>query len=289
MLGETLALCAAMVWSLSIVLFKRSEAISPQGMNLFKNLTAISLLLLTMPLLGVGFLAERTPEDWLRLTISGVLGIGIADTATFMALRRLGPGLLAIVDCAYSPTVVLMAVVFLGEQVGPIFLLGAALVVLGVGWASADRITRPPDFWTGLGLGVFGITAMAAGVTLAKPALESGHLVELTLIRLVAGVVFQLLWILVDPRQRHALQALRPQPAWKTLLPASFLGSYVSMMLWLGGFKYADASAAAVLNQMSTIFIIFMAWLILGEAVTRRKLIGAGVAMAGAITIILLG
>ena len=37
----------------------------------------------------------------------------------------------------------------------------------------------------------------------------------------------------------------RPSAVWRTLVPASVLGSYVSMLLWIGGFKWADASVAS--------------------------------------------
>jgi drug/metabolite transporter (DMT)-like permease len=289
MLGEGLALTAAALWSLSVVLFKRSEAIDPHGLNLFKNTVAIVLLSLTMLALGESFPTDRSTGDWLRLVVSGAVGLGLADTIFFMALRRLGPGLLAVVECAYAPTVVLLAVLFLGEQPSAALIPGALLVVGGVAVISTERIERPPDLRRGLLLGVVAIGCMACGVTLAKPALASGHLVELTLTRLLAGVAMQLTWIAFDPRLHSALAVFRPQPVWRTLLPASFLGSYVAMLCWLGGFKWADASVAAILNQTATVFTIALGVLILREPLTRRRIVGASLAMAGAVTIVVLG
>ena len=86
MLGEVLALAAAFVWSLSVVLFRRSE-LPPQSMNLFKNTVALLLLGLTMVLFDLPLDSQRSATDWWRLCISGVLGIAIADTFTFMALE----------------------------------------------------------------------------------------------------------------------------------------------------------------------------------------------------------
>lgn len=293
MLGEALALSAALTWSVSVVLFKRSEAISPQGMNLFKNLVATLLLLATLPVLGVGLQVGRSSDDWWRLVVSGVLGIAIADTLTFMALRRLGAGLLAVVDCAYAPVIVGLGVIWLGEPLGPRFGIGAALVVAGVLLASSDAVKRRkdlkierPDLIAGIALGVIGIVSMAIGVILAKPALERGHLVEVTLVRTVAGVAAQALWIGLVPGQRGALAALKPSPAWRTLLPASFLGSYVAMLFWLGGFKWAMASTAAVLNQMSSVSTILMARVVLKEPITPRRAWGGVAAIVGAILVV---
>jgi drug/metabolite transporter (DMT)-like permease len=289
-LGEAMALSAAFVWSTSVVLFKRSEAISPQGMNLVKNVVATILLVGTLVALGGSFDWGRSDEDWGLLVLSGVLGIAIADTLTFMALRRLGAGLLAVVDCAYAPTIVALSVLWLAEPIGLGFGAGAFLVVAGVLFAATERrrsvsIERA-DLLAGIAYGVVGIVAMAVGVMLAKPILERGGLIEITLVRTVAGLGAQLLWILAVPGQRGALSALRPSAAWKTLLPASVLGSYVAMILWLGGFKWALASTAAVLNQMSSVSTMVMARVVLKEGITPRRALGALAALAGAVVVL---
>jgi drug/metabolite transporter (DMT)-like permease len=292
MLGEAMALGAAVVWSVSVILFRRSEAVTPLGMNLFKNTLAIGLLGATLLGLGEGFAWHRSGWDWAQLCVSGVLGIGIADTLIFMALRRLGPGLLAIVDCVYAPVIVLFSIVFLDERVGPGFLLGALLVVGGVllgtapGGASAAPARDRRKLAIGVALGVSGIVSMALGVMLAKRPLERSDLVEVTTVRLVAGVASQLVWIALVPGERTALAAFRPSPAWRTLVPAAVLSAYVSMLLWLGGFKWASASTAAVLNQMSTVSTIVLARLVLGEPVTRRRALGGLIAVAGAVVVL---
>ena len=276
-----MALAAALIWASSVILFKRSEAILPQGMNLFKNLVGIALLSVTMSAMGLGFDAARPTGDWLLLGLSGLAGLGLADTLFFMALRRLGPSRLAVVECAYAPMVVVLSVVTLGERIGLPFALGAALVVGGVLLTLMERVPEEEPRLPGVLLGLAAIAAMAAGVVLAKRPLEHGHLVEVTLVRLIAGVSGQLLWILLDPRQRPALMVLRPQRVWGTLIPASVMGSYVAMLLWLGGYKWADASVAAVLNQTSTIFTILLAWIFLGESLSRQRALGAALALAG--------
>lgn len=299
MLGEALALGSALTWSTGIILFKRSESIRPLGLNLFKNVVGIALLGVTLLVMGEGFNRERPASDWLRLVVSGILGIGIADTLVFMALRRLGPALLAIVDCVYAPTIVLVSVLFLGERVGLRFALGAALVVGGVLLATLERARPAPvvvpaadlpaarkERLTGILLGLSGIMSMALGVALSKPPLQRGSLPEVTVVRLMAGVAAQLVWIAVLPGEREALRAFVPGPAWRTLVPAAVLSAYVAMLMWLGGFKWADASVAAVLNQMSTVFTIVLARVVLGEPLTRQRAVGGVVAIAGALVVL---
>jgi drug/metabolite transporter (DMT)-like permease len=292
MLGEALALAAALVWSLSVVLFRRAE-LPPQAMNLFKNSVALVLLALTMVILDLPIDSQRDASDWWRLIISGVLGIAIADTFTFMALERLGASSLAVIDCLYAPTIVLLSVLWLGESLSIHFAFGALLVVGGVALSASSKKSsqagqaKPTRRSRGVLFATVGIVAMAIGVILAKPALERGHLVEVTLVRIAAGWLVQMAFVSLVPSERKALNVFKPQPAWRSLLPASLLGSYVAMLLWLGGFKWAPASRAAVLNQMSTVSTIVLAWLVLGEPLTLRRSAGALLAIVGAIAILL--
>ncbi|MBW2459443.1 MAG: DMT family transporter, partial [Deltaproteobacteria bacterium] len=137
-------------------------------------------------------------------------------------------------------------------------------------------------------LGFTGIVTMALGVVIAKPLLERGSLVEVTTVRLIGGVGGQLLWMGLVPSQRSSLTVFIPSATWRTLLPASVLGSYVAMLLWLGGFKWATASTASVLNQMSTVFTIILAGVFLRERITWRRGVGAAAAVGGALLVMLL-
>ena len=56
-----------------------------------------------------------------------------------------------------------------------------------------------------------------------------------------------------------------------TNIPGSILGGYFSLIFWMAGFQLAESGVAAVLNQMSIIFSIILASLLLKEAFTRRK------------------
>tara|TARA_R110002072_G_scaffold266973_1_gene425889 strand:+ start:451 stop:1431 length:981 start_codon:yes stop_codon:yes gene_type:complete len=293
--GELCALAAALTWSASVILFKASEAVTPQAMNLFKNVVALGLFAVTLGVLGELPPGDRSQADWIRLVVSGVLGIAVADTLIFMALRRLGASLLAVVDCAYAPTIVLFSVVILGEPLGVGFLIGGALVVGGVLLAVAQRPSEVAkqdpaaarrELRIGAGLGVLGIVAMAAGVVIVKPVLEGNSLVEVTAVRLLAGVLAQLAWAGVF-RAGGTFAVFSNRKVWKTLVPGSILGTYVAMLFWLGGFKWAPASVAAVFNQLSSVFTIGLAWLFLKEELSWRRGAGAGLAVVGALVVIL--
>ncbi len=293
LIGETMALTCALMWAFSVILFKRAELaadVSPQGLNLFKNVLALALLATTMLVLGRAIDTGRSALDWAALALSGVLGIAIGDTLYFGALRRLGPGLLSVVETSFSPSVVVFATLILGEELGPWFMVGAVLILGGVLLAlrgpGSGHNPRPALLKEGVLYGVGGAIIVAFGLVIAKPALERSDLIESTTVRLLAGTIAQFAWILPSRKRRRDLAILRPQPVWTSLIPASVTGSYLAMILWIGGVKYADASVAALLNQTTVVFTLGLGILVMGEPATRGRLMGGAAAMLGAAVII---
>jgi len=285
--GELMALGSALCWAVAVILFRRTPSLSPFAMNLFKNVFALGLFGLTLLFTGGG-LGQHPAAEWARLALSGVLGIAVADTLFFAALQRLGPSRLAIVECSYAPSVVVLSAIFLSEPVGLPLAVGAGLVAGGVVLGSLERRPQGEVDRQGVLLGVTAILSLATGVLLAKPVLAHSPLVEVTLIRLLAGVGGQLVYAALHRRPAEDLAAFRTRAAWPALIPASILSTWLAMLLWLGGFKYAPASVAAVLNQTTTGWVLLLARIFLGEPLTPRRLGGAGLAAAGALLILLM-
>ncbi len=74
---------------------------------------------------------------------------------------------------------------------------------------------------------------------------------------------------------------------WRLIIPGSFLGAYVSMMMWLAGYKLIPASEASILNETANAWIVLLAWLMLGESIGPRKVAGILLTSAGVIIMLL--
>lgn len=298
--GELLALLAPLAWSVAVILFRKAEGVPPEVMNFFKNSVAAVLLGLTMLALGTP-LPDRSARDWIAVAGSGLLGLAIADTLLFAGLARIGAARLAVVDTVYAPTVMLLSVIALGERITGWFFVGAVAVLSGVALATVEpgALSRPSDapgsaeadaraeLRKGMLYAWAAITLTAAGVVLVKRPLESSDLVEATWSRLVAGVVGQAIWLTLRGQMGRVARAMIDPQVWRAMLPATMIGTWLSLLLWLGGFKWAPASVAAVLNQMATVYILILARIFLGELIPPRRAAGALLAAAGALCIVL--
>ncbi len=285
--GEFYSLLVAFVWACGVILFRQSgRSVPPVPLNLFKGAVALVLLVPTLLVLGVPFFpADRTAGDWAMLLTSGVVGIAIADSLFFAGLNRLGAAGSAVVDCLYSPSVVLCAVVFLGEPFTVVLAVALGLMVTAVllgAWTARVGDDVPTDSVREKRLGVLfavaGVVLMAIGITLAKPVLNAGStsVTWATAVRLAGGTGFLAVQgLLVSAHRPVVRRIFTPSREWKLLVPASVVGAYLAMIIWLAGMKHTHASISSVLNQTSTLFIPLLGWVFLREPLTRR--IGAAI------------
>lgn len=285
--GELFALSSALVWALAVILFRRSgETLPAFELNLFKNLFGLVLLVPTILLVDGLRLPDFTASELALVFVSGLIGIAVADTWYLKALNMMGASRTGIVSSLFSPFVILLSAIYLGERLVPWQWLGFLLVMSGVllvTWRNNRSAVDAADVKKGVMYGVGAVFMMAAGVVMVKEILESRSFLWTVELRVVGGVGGMLVYMLVSRQWQSVKRNFsQPQP-WRTIMLASFLGAYFALILWLAGYKLIDASVASVLNETNVSFIVFLAWLMLGEKINRRKLIGLGLTLGGVI------
>jgi DME family drug/metabolite transporter len=289
-LGEILALSAGLSWAIGVVLFKKSEdQISPIALNLFKNVLAIGLLMIPLALTHTPLIPQLSQQGWVRLFISGVVGISVADTFFFIALKKLGASLTAIVDTTYAPLVLIQSYFILGEHIGWPLLLGGALIISAmlvgtVGQTHGNRTRR--NVVQGMVIGIVGIALMSLSIVMIKPLLNELPALWSASFRLCAGTIGLIPVLLLHPRRAQILAVFRPSRSWIYAVPGSFIGTALAMLLWIGGMKHTQVSRAALLNQLSTIFIFILAVFFLKEPLTRRRTLAIALAFGGAAVVL---
>ncbi|HEK85186.1 MAG: DMT family transporter [Candidatus Saccharicenans sp.] len=288
--GQWLALSSAIVWAVAVILFRISGySLHPLSLNLGKNLFALFLIALSLVLRGNSFFPSVPSRATSLLLLSGFLGIAISDTLFLWTLKLLGASLTAIVDCVYSPFVIGLSYIFLRERLSWPQLLGAAFIVSAVITitrnnslqAEAQAPVSRKNFILGIISGISAMALVAIAIIIIKPVLKDTPVVWATGVRLLGGTL-PLLVIPLIPSKKKLFSPLFKFSTWKILGPASFFGTYLSLIFWIGGMKYSLASVAAALNQLSTIFIFILAATFLKEKVTFRRAIAVILAVFGA-------
>ena len=284
--GESLSFITAIVWAFAVILFKKSgETVHPIGLNFFKNSLATLLFLPTLWIFGETLTLQVPATEYLLLIGSGALGIGIADTLFFMCLNRLGAGLTAIVDCLYSPFIVGLSFLWLGETMSVWQLVGVVMIVSAVLTATQRKggaVIKKQDLIWGIVFGVTAMACMAVGIVMIKPLLTRSPLLWATQIRLFGGVLMLVPLILLHPGRKKIIPSIITKRSWGYTVSGSFIGAYLAMLIWLAGFKYTQASTASALNQTSNLFVFIFAAIFLKEIINTQRTIGIILGVAGA-------
>jgi len=284
--GEAFALICALMWASAVVLFKYvGESMSANTLNLVKNVLGLSLLMPTAFFLEGVQMPVLSVLEWGVLVASGYFGIAVADTWYLQALRNLGAGRTAIVASLYSPFVVMLSIVFLHETLALWQWLGLVMVLAGILVVVYQRSYQTLEqnvLFKGIVLAAASVFLTAAGVVAMKPILENDGFFWMVSLRMLAGVVGMLIFLAVRGQVVSTLNVIREgDHRWRHIVLASFVGSYLALLFWLGGFKYADASVASVLNETANVFIVLMAWLFLKETFSIRKVVGVTLTFGG--------
>ena len=289
--GELAALGGALLWAVASIIYSHvGRAVSAAEMNLLKNLVAMALMGVTILILRQALPVTPGPAVGLLL-LSGVVGIGLGDTAYFETLNAVGPRQALLLETLAPPMAALLALLFLDEALHPGAWLGIVLTVLGVTWVVTERVpkaaaggaVRPGRLRRGVVFGLLAALGQAGGAVLSRAAFLQADVSPLwsAWLRLAAGAAVLGPWLAVT---RGRVGGWLRQPGAGAvggrLLAAIVLGTYLAMWLQQASLKLTMAGVSQTLFATSPLFVLpFAAWQ--GERVSLRAVLGAAVALAG--------
>ncbi|MBW4599987.1 MAG: DMT family transporter [Calothrix sp. FI2-JRJ7] len=285
--GEIAALVAAVLWAFASVVYGRVGAhIPPLHLNLIKGIIAIVLLLITIVATGKLSLVIA-PVPLCLLLLSGVIGIGLGDTAFLAGINSLGARRLLLLETLAPPMTAVFALIFLQERLNASAWCGVLLTILGVAWVISERTEKEINSSLPLRGVVFGLLAAvanASGAVLSRAALVNTNINPLwaASIRLGAATFF-LLPLIVWQQDKSKTSILSYSKQWRVVAAtcfAAFCGTYLGIWLQQTAIKLAPVGIASTLLQTSPIFILPLA-LWTGEKVSIRAVIGVIIAIAG--------
>lgn len=287
-LGEISALTGALLWAIASVLYARvGQKIPPLVLNLLKGAIAIVLLGVTL-LVQRAVLPPVSAIVVIQLGLSGVIGIGLGDTAYLAALNSLGARRALLLETLAPPFSALLAWIVLDERLSGVAIAGILITLIGVGWVIAERTAtgepeRHPQRW-GLLWGLLAELAQASGAVLSRSALATSSITPLwsSLIRLIGGEVI-IVGLLLSNSLRQPLSLTSITWTKRGLLAiglAAVGGTYLGIWLQQTALKFAPTGIAQTLLATSPLFVLPLVAL-LGEKITLRSLVGVAIAVTG--------
>jgi drug/metabolite transporter (DMT)-like permease len=284
LIGESAALSAALLWAISSVIYSRlGLKIPPLQLNLYKGIIAIALVAITLLIQGTALINLSTSTVVL-LTISGMIGIGLGDTAYFSALNSLGARRTLLLETSSPPMGALLALIFIGEQLAYSSWCGIFLTILGIAWVISER--NPVDHSSvspqGIMWGILAAIAQALGAVISRYALIQSAVspLESTLIRLIGGTVIVIGLLFFPLTKQTTMQWQISKRSLGVIAIAAFGSTYLGIWLQQISLKFAPTGIAQTFLATSPLFILPIVAL-QGEKISLRAILGVVVSLAG--------
>ena len=296
--GEISALIAALCWSIAIIIFKSaSRFLSPILITALKNTIALFLFIILFLLFDIPFWNyEIETIDYLKLMISGLIGMGIGDILFIYALSQIGANRIAIINCFEPAVIYLFSIFLLGTILTTQQLIGFIIVIISLLIISNENDSEDIDPKTkrkGMFIQISAVILSSLGIVLIKPVLSlSSNDIQMQLwitsVRLFPG--FIVAWIIFI-LQKNKLSLLSPlkdfKLLWKILL-SSGLCTFVALSFWIVGYANIEKPpVASIIGQTSVIFIIILSYIFLKEKISKLRIVSILFALSGVILIAL--
>ena len=284
-MGDLYALLTAVCWSFAVILFDlSSNKFNPLQINIVKNSLGVIGFIITIFILNIPY-PNFSNKSLIILVISGIIGVGVADLLFLDSLNKIGSSFSAIVATIYAPSVFIIAYIGFGEIITLNVYIGTILILGGiiVSTYNSPRLISSYHLVTGVFYGALAQILTALSVLSVKPIMVDNPILYVALIRFGMGLFTGLVFLILKSGPSEVIVTFRIGISNTFMLLGSFFGTYLSVILWLAGYKYTLSGKAAIYNQLSTVLISIMAVVFLKEKLTNKKKIGIVLSFFGAV------
>lgn len=289
MIGEVLALSAAISWAISAILYKKAlKDVTYLVANLYRSLFA-SLFLLILLLLTRNQSMTIELHEATLLVLAGIGSLGIGDTLYFIGLKRIGVSRTQSITSSYPLYSVILAILLLNETYTSAIIIGVPLIVFGVITVSYTKNKgNPTNFrettWlqgviASLGAAFF----WSVGLVTYKIIMVSNNidLFYAMFIRMIGIVPFLILTVILAG-ESTSLRTLSKRDvallAIAGIVAVGIGGTFIFVSLSL-----IEASRAIPISSISPLLVLLLASIFTREKITAKITAGTLFVVTGVI------
>ena len=294
LLGETAAVSTSCLWTISSVIFTSAgRKIGPLSLNAYRTLVAVGFLVVAHAILFRAILPMASNAQWFWMGSSGVVGLGIGDSALFAAYVTIGPRRSLLVFASAPIFASIGAYLMLGEIIPTLAIVGIALTLVGIIIVLLEREQHSGEIRLSKKLesyGVFfaliGAVGQGVGLVLAKKGIDlypemSLDPLSATLMRMILGAISLWAVLLAVGRLPELRRAFYDSKGMTQTVAAAFLGPFLGVTLSMVAVTYAEAGIAQTLMSLMPVLIIPVVWVLYKQKTSRRGVLGAVIAIIG--------
>jgi drug/metabolite transporter (DMT)-like permease len=294
-LGVLFAVVATVFFGLTNVIYKRlGNDISVIDITFSRIWVSLPLAYIFAVISSGSYQIIIPQEAMFPLAISMILGIVLGDTLYFLSQERIGVTRAFPISMSYPLMVYFLTAYFLGEPVILQRILGAVIVVVGVGlvarasqkeglesslkWGDRDRKI-------GLILAFFTLISWALSDAIFQFGLINVGVAEANFFRLLFASVILVPFFLISMRKGRSL------PNRRILVFAALTGLVgigLSLIAYSYAVKFVGATITAVIIASAPVFTVPLSAIYLHEDVNRKVVFGTLMTILGVILVVVI-
>jgi drug/metabolite transporter (DMT)-like permease len=287
-LGEFAALLTAFFWTVTSLSFESaSNKVGSLAVNIIRLLIGLTFLsIFSLIRRGIFFPTDASLDNWIWLTLSGLVGFVFGDLFLFKSYTIIGSRFSMLIMTLVPPITTFFSWIILGEKLKLFHFLGMTLTFSGIALAIFSRNGKGEKLSLklapkGIIFALGGAVGQALGLVLSKLGLGNYDPFAATQIRVIAGVAGFSILITGLSRWKQIFSAIKNKPAMSSVALGAFFGPFLGVSFSLISVKYTEAGIASTIMALVPVFIIVPAIFLYKEKVTIPELIGAIISVCG--------
>ena len=304
-IGEMYALAAVVGWVMSALMFESAgRRIGSVPVNIIRLLMAVLMLSVINLVRGMTpWPAAVTSAEFLWLLASGFVGFFLGDLLLFRSYLIIGSRLAMLVMSLSPPLSALLDRIVFGVRLSGWDFAGIALTMAGVALAvttprgndSAGKTADSPSAaaapstarWIGFLLAFGGAAGQSGGMILGKLGMATHDALGATFIRTLGGMAGFIPLVLITGAMGRVMGGIRDGRAMGRMSIGAVAGPVLGVSAVLMAMRYSPAGVVSAITAIVPVVIILPSVLLLGDRARLREIIGAFIAVAGVIVLIL--
>jgi len=287
-IGEIAALMVAFFWTITALSFESaSNKVGSLAVNLIRLLLGfLFLTVFTYFYRGIAFPVDATLNQWVWLSLSGLIGFVLGDLCLFKSFTLIGSRLAMLIMTLVPPITAFLGFTLLGETLSLFNLLGMSLTFAGIFLAIFSRATATEKLklnvpLKGFLLALGGAFGQALGLVLSKKGMGNYDPFAATQIRIITGIVGFAGIVILFNRAGQIKNAFMHKKGMTGIALGSFFGPFLGVSFSLLSIQHTETGIASTIMAIVPILIIAPSVLIFKQKVTIREIIGAVISVIG--------
>lgn len=288
--GEFAAILVAIFWTITALAFESATIkVGSIAVNLIRLIFGfIFLSTLTLILRGHFLPVDAGRDNWIWLSISGLIGFVLGDLFLFKSYPIVGSWFAMLIMTLAPPTAALFGFLILGEHMGLTGILGMMVTLTGIGITIFSRkakneklsLNKPVK---GIIYALIGALGQGLGIVFSKLGMGEYDAFASTQIRIITGIAGFIVVISLAGRWKSIFAAFRNARGMAGITTGAFFGPFLGVSFSLIAVKHTQTGIASTIMAMVPVLIIAPSIILFKHRITLREMIGVVIAVGGVV------